>query len=74
MKFTQWHDGDVKPVHEGVYERLYNEPTGNIKIYFCLFFGGSWFYYTETGESAALEIFPSSFQNEIRWRGLAVKP
>ena len=38
MKLSQWHDGSVKPKHDGVYERQYS-PNDN---QFSLFLNGQW--------------------------------
>ena len=36
MKKTPWFDGSVKPVRDGVYERLYDEGTPSQEVFMCL--------------------------------------
>jgi hypothetical protein len=68
MKLTQWHDGSVKPVHEGVYER--DLPFG---VWKAKFRNGKWldsgFDWLEVLGQQGI----SKYQN-CRWRGLATKP
>lgn len=64
MKHTQWHKGNVKPVHIGVYKRRYWHYS-----YFCRWDGEVWYQAHETAESAALETMISGCQY-IPWRGL----
>jgi hypothetical protein len=68
MKLTQWHDGSVKPVHKGVYER-----SGYGSLNYSLWNGKRWNFSARTVEMAKYEIAPSLTQF-LKWRGLANKP
>ena len=73
MKLTQWHDGKVKPVHKGIYER--NTFNGKPKSY-SYFDGNFWRPYAHTIGAALTNSkcnWISSYQDS-RWRGLAIKP
>jgi hypothetical protein len=70
MKFTQWHDGDVKPVHEGVYQ------TGGkgLPVFYSFWNGKRWNYCELTIEKAIFYQNHESPTKQEPWRGLAVKP
>ena len=67
MKKTPWFDGHVKPVRDGVYERLM--PTsGTVK--FACWCNGRWGFTAKTpGEAVRVSGWASSMQ-EIDWRGV----
>ncbi len=68
-KLTQWHDGKIKPVHVGVYQRFIFLDT-----YAYSFWNGyKWRAYRATIGAAEIENVISIHQN-LRWRGLVVKP
>ena len=70
-KLTDWHSGDVKPVHEGVYKRQMTW-CENFS-YYC---NGLWYGYAQN-EQAALSNFRDGFMSEYQnspWCGLANKP
>lgn len=70
MKLSQWHDGDVKPEHDGVYQRLYNENTTPTKKLYCKYENGKWYYQGNDKLDAATVFSTSCFQDEIKWRGI----
>ena len=72
MKKTPWFDGSLKPVRDGVYERLYDEGTPSQEVFMCRF-QGAWMYPCDTAQEASTENFPSSFQH-LKWRGLTKPP
>lgn len=63
MKLSQWHDGTVKPVHIGVYNRMTEDD------WFNYWNGKFWINGETTAYSASLNTGKSIFQNE-RWRGI----
>lgn len=67
-KLTKWFDGSVKPVRDGVYQREYING-----IQYCLFKDQKW----NAGaweKAQALHVYFESEDQELPWRGLAVKP
>ena len=68
-KLTKWFDGSVKPVRDGVYQRLY-EVVGET---YCKFFEGDWYEGWSSIEMAAECMDKSSYKNDP-WRGLAQNP
>ena len=80
-KLTQWHSGDVKPVHEGPYERDYSStyPMETAKIGtapYAVFKDGYWMIGDRTIKKANTKIILAghSHWQKLPWRGLAVKP
>jgi len=68
-KLTQWHSGDVKPVHEGVYEIGDKIPT------FQYWNGEFWCVRGDDIKGAINGVmFGKSYFQNYKWRGLAVKP
>ena len=68
-KLTPWFPGDVKPVREGVYERMYDEDSSR-EVLLCNFKNGEWYAFgNKTPEDALRSKITSSFQN-LKWRGL----
>jgi hypothetical protein len=68
MKKTPWFYGTVKPVHVGVYERLY--PWG---AQLCKWDGAYWYGFCNCQNDAAKQTELSEYQN-LLWRGLVEKP
>ena len=68
MKYSQWHDGSVKPVHEGVYQRKYGAGLENEAIIYCKY-NGRWHVYSKTIYGAAMEDYASPNQDSP-WRGV----
>jgi hypothetical protein len=68
-KLTQWFDGSVKPVRDGVYLRYY----GSTHDCYSLFKKGVWHLWSETPEKAAKAKGKAHFQLQ-KWRGLAQNP
>ena len=71
-KLTQWHDGDVKPVHEGVYEtqREFKYEKSNYA-----YWTGSHFSWIRSSIKCAFESrYNGTGLPVCQWRGLAEKP
>lgn len=66
--FTEWYDGDQKPVRDGVYER--DMPYG---IEYANFSMGKW-RVSDPGAEEAAKIFAVSGIQSAPWRGLSEKP
>ena len=73
MKVTLWHDGDVKPVHEGVYECYFSLLK---EVFFSYWDGFTWHSgWITVGRAYENTDYPPSDSKTItKWRGLAVKP
>jgi hypothetical protein len=71
-KLTKWFDGSVKPVRDGVYQRsLVHSERG----LYWLFKDGAWRYGGDgTPNDVRLNSIAKSPQQDLPWRGLAVKP
>jgi hypothetical protein len=67
MKYTPWFDDSVKPVRDGVYQRLYD--TGPV---YSKLSGGRWYMASSSIKGAAKEDWPSCIHG-IKWRGLKTK-
>lgn len=60
MKLSKWHDGNVKPVHDGVYERDYSFLQGREATYrYCKWEDNKWYCCHVFLENAINESFPS---------------
>ena len=72
MKYelSQWHDGNVKPVHIGVYERRFGRINSDI-IWVSLWTGKrwNWLYPVESKKGASKAKQVSYFQS-MKWRGI----
>jgi len=68
-ELTDWISGDLKPVRDGVYQRLYGEGW----FVYCRFSNGAWYEARNSIEHADLERSKSTFTNDP-WRGLAKNP
>lgn len=68
-KHTPWFSGDIKPVHEGVYEKDVSY-QGRFQ-YWC---GDYWCGWHETPDGAVRNISFKSQDQDSPWRGLAEKP
>lgn len=64
---TDWFPGDMKPVRDGVYERL-NPSNG--EIFFSRWMGGLWRIGSFLPSVACTHTVPSSAQDRNHWRGL----
>ena len=62
-KLSQWHDGSVKPVHDGVYQRKFPSDFRYSKFY-----KGHWHWYGDT----IIEADRSKMKSEhfVPWRGI----
>jgi len=69
-KLTQWFDGSVKPVRDGVYERKYPDEVRSV---YCKFVDGKWWRGGWDIEEASRIRTISDYQNDP-WRGLAQNP
>ena len=72
MKYTPWFNGSVKPVRDGVYQRLYYEGTNQEGVVYCEFRGGFWRVQHASVRMAAGEPY-KSFMFNVKWRGLTTK-
>jgi hypothetical protein len=72
MKYTPWFDGSVKPVRNGVYQRIYDEGTRNESVEHCKFSRGVWHVCARRAEDAEKHEACSGLQ-ELKWRGLKTK-
>jgi hypothetical protein len=71
-KLTQWFDGSVKPVRDGVYQR---SPANSEYGLYWLFKDGAWRYGGDGHpRHVRLGARAKSPQQDLPWRGLAVKP
>lgn len=70
-KRTQWFGGNVKPMHQGAYERD-TKCTAPIYQYWNGLFWGLCAGSPKVAEQIAG--VPSAFQDDFAWRGLAEKP
>lgn len=68
-KLSQWHNGTVKPVHIGVYER--SDGERNDRIWVSLWTGKKWncLYPVGSKEAASHEKNISNSQS-MKWRGI----
>jgi hypothetical protein len=67
LKLSPWHDGSVKPVRAGLYEREFNWG-----IDFC-WFDKKWFVFGTCAKDAYFEFSrknTTSNQSNLRWRGV----
>lgn len=67
-ELSPWHDGDVKPVHVGVYERY---SFGN--CYYNFFDGKVWYWGSMIKENALLNYTNSHdahYYQNLPWRGV----
>jgi hypothetical protein len=77
MKLTPWYPGEIKPVREGVYQRLYpylSKKEG--AIVYCYYEDEKWKSAALSAEKASLsqnKEFASLYQN-YNWRGLSEQP
>jgi len=71
LKLSQWHDGSVKPVHEGVYERydINGEQNPDKLNYFSRWDRYKWFSCSDTVIYAYETEFTSMSQC-LPWRGI----
>jgi len=73
MKLTQWIDGDVKPVHKGIYQRKWP-----LRICWCKWTGKGWSFSWamdyDDGFERAENDQNKTIEKNLPWRGLAVKP
>ncbi len=75
MKLTQWHDGSIKPVRSGLYERKIFSFSSI--LYLCYFSTGTkkWYLYGEDWQDAMNEFRLRNTSNRlVQWRGLAENP
>ena len=70
-KLTPWFPGDVNPVREGVYQRLFDEDTEDEAVVFSRFDGVDWFTWADSPDRALVRIAKSPFKHGVKWRGLA---
>ena len=75
MKLTKWHDGKVKPVHKGVYQKKSEDDDTVWYTYWdgSKFIGG---YYSAISAAEFAKRNPDHIpvRKTIKWRGLATKP
>jgi hypothetical protein len=73
LKLSPWHDGSVKPVHEGVYQRDYStskHPDDATRgIQYCAFKDGKWHIFYDSIIEAKGSFIASSNKN-LPWRGV----
>lgn len=69
QELTPWIDGNVEPVRDGVYERLYDEGKPQLSPAFCLFSKGLWKAWGGSPDRASKEECVSALQH-LPWRGL----
>lgn len=69
-KVTPWFHGNVKPKRKGVYERM----LSNGFSWFCYFDGKRWRYGGGAAPEDVVVRELSSFDQNMRWRGLASDP
>lgn len=75
LKLSPWHDGNVKPVHIGVYERNWYKLDRfyNSGPYYAFWDGGKWME-SRISISDALSLesigHPSHNQEKLKWRGI----
>jgi hypothetical protein len=67
VKLSQWHSEYLKPVHAGVYQRLYNEGLDGEVVVYCLW-DKVWFCYAMTPHNAVTNCAVSD--NRTKWRGI----
>lgn len=69
---TPWYSGNIKPVRDGVYQRLYAADH----VQYCLFKGEKWGLSGSSVEDALEEInvLNSSWYQDLKWRGLSEQP
>ena len=72
MKYTPWFDGSVKPVRDGVYQRIYDEDTRHETVQHCKFSRGVWRVCARYAEDAEKHDECSGLQ-ELKWRGLTTR-
>jgi predicted nucleic acid-binding Zn-ribbon protein len=72
-ELTDWIDGTVVPVRDGVYERDINLLQGHDDFQFARYESGVWYMSAPTVDEAAEAICYSDFQAgaEFTWRGRA---
>jgi hypothetical protein len=74
MKLTQWHKGNVKPIHIGVYEKGSDDKY----TYYSFWTGKIWNVLTRSPIDAKEEHIAHPTYESIycddKWRGLAKKP
>jgi hypothetical protein len=70
VKKTPWFRGNVKPVREGVYERVPTDATSK----FSYWNGSYWCVSDVSVDGAADEQQSDSIDQSARWRGLAEPP
>jgi len=71
MKLSQWHDGNVKPVHIGVYER----DIDDLEFKFSYWDGEYWLIAcAEINEAFKYKditwMCHSAWQTDVKWRGI----
>ena len=68
MKKTPWFPGHIKPVRDGVYQRLANDGE---TIYHSLWRAGVWYAMDKSCDGAASNVgLVSIFQDDRKWRGI----
>lgn len=68
-KLSQWHDGSVKPVHVGVYERNWDDPSVNDS--YSYFDGKTWKFSDSTIDAAFNgRNYVPSINQSLKWRGI----
>lgn len=66
LKLSQWHDGSVKPVHDGVYQRKFFCWLEYLR--YSKFYRGKWYWYGHSVASAESSNIIS--EHIASWRGV----
>ena len=69
MILTDWFDGAVKPVRNGVYEREYIAGKAKIPRY-CYWDGKHWYVGTDSLDQAVFHPLLTAPNQSLRWRGV----
>jgi hypothetical protein len=68
MNPTPWFPGEVKPVREGVYQRVYNRDFKDLR--YCFWDGQLWRVGYKTIEESAEYIRGFAHSQKLPWRGI----
>ena len=73
---TGWFEGNISPVHIGVYERDYSEVFDSPKHYKYSFWNGTWWSNSRNAPATAAALKARGYgscYSELPWRGLCEK-